>query len=437
VAWWVLLVAIVLAIFFSLVWTCLFQCLGGCCIWTSIVGCLVVIFILGIYVLVVGITQLKDSTEADKTNNYVFIGFGALLLLIGVILILILIFLRKRINLAIDLIKEAGRVLRNSWCIILIPICYILIFIVATVLFVITIVYFCSSMDVSIEGGQRDLVMNNSQRGILLVSFFIYLWVLFFLVGMNQTTLAGVGASYYFAHSDDERPTFPIARTLKIIFLHHLGSVAVGSCLIAIVAFIRAVVMYLQKQAKKSQNKAAQMCLKCLQCCLGCLQRIVEYITSRAYVMMMIHGKGFFHSAYDGIRLVMRNFIRSSIVGSIAKLVVFFGIFVIMLLTTFVCIVILRPDFLGASEPFLHVVYWWLIVLVCVIISFTVAYLMMSIYDFLVTTIFLCFLQDEEMAQTNGGQYVIYASEDLRSHMEVAKQKGQEMLDKDQQKNAE
>lgn len=55
--------------------------------------------------------------------------------------------------------------------------------------------------------------------------------------------------------------------------IHHLGTVAFGALLVAIIRTIRAVVSYFQRKLKKQHNKVAEYLLCCVQCCLGCLER--------------------------------------------------------------------------------------------------------------------------------------------------------------------
>lgn len=259
----------------------------------------------------------------------------------------------------------------------------------------------------------------------------MFFWVAFFLIGMNQATIAGAGAEWYFTRSKEDLPTFPIARALRVLILHHIGSVAVGSFLIALICTVRVIVLYLQKKLKGSENKALKYILACLQCCLGCLQKIMEFIASRAYIMMMIHGKSFFPSAIDALSLMIRNFLRTAILTGITKVVVFSGILTVALLSTLACILILRPDFIGITYFDLRVYYWWFVSLICFVIAFCVAYLILQVYEFLIDTIFLCFLQDEEISQHGDSSYQPYASADLRSHMDGVKTRGEAALEKD------
>ena len=49
---------------------------------------------------------------------------------------------------------------------------------------------------------------------------------------------------------------------------YHLGTVAFGALVIAIIQTIRAVLAYMQRQAKSSKNKIMEYLLCVLQCCM-------------------------------------------------------------------------------------------------------------------------------------------------------------------------
>lgn len=237
---------------------------------------------------------------------------------------------------------------------------------------------------------------------------------------MNQYTIAGVGAALYFSRSSKDHPAFPIARTLKTLLLHHIGSIAVGSFLIALVATVRTIILYLSKQAKDARNETLKTLLACVQCCLGCLQKLVEFIAERAYIMMAIHGKNFWVSSFDALKLMLDNPLRSALLTAISKLLIVMAMVFVTGVSVLVCFVILRPNLFSESiAPFFPVLYWWFILLICAIIAFFVVWLVFQVYEFLIDTIFMCFLYDEHLEHKYGDEHLTYASDDLREFMDI------------------
>lgn len=96
---------------------------------------------------------------------------------------------------------------------------------------------------------------DNVIRGMEVYHFFGYLWVTQFFVAICQTTIAGAVASWYWALDRKSLPTFPVLSSFLRVLRYHLGSMALGSLIIAIVKFIRAVLAWLQRKLKGNLNK--------------------------------------------------------------------------------------------------------------------------------------------------------------------------------------
>ena len=401
---------------------CCFRCIGKCVVWLLLIVALIAMFASGAWALIYGLTSFKKAdASVDKTNYYVIIGFGAVMILVGLIFFLILCALRKRISLAIQLIIESSRVLTNSVLLILVPIVYMILFILATAGLVVTMVFYFASLNITTkEGGTREIEFTTNTRYIVIFALFMFFWVLFFLVGMNTSTIAGTAAEWYFVKDrEHDMPTFPIARSLKVLLLHHIGSVAFGSLLIALIATLRVIVLYIQKKLKESGqiDKQPMKCLfACINGCLACLQKIVEYITSKAYIFMMIRGKCFISSAIDVVKLLLRNILRTSMLTVISTVIIVVGIIGVAAISTLICALIVRPDFLSLDVSVVTVYYWWFIVFICFIVAFAVAFLILQIYDSLINAIFICFLVDEEVAQYNATTG--YAPQALKEYFE-------------------
>jgi choline transporter-like protein 2/4/5 len=81
---------------------------------------------------------------------------------------------------------------------------------------------------------------NRNLQYAFIYHFFGLLWINQFIVGLACVTIAGAIGSFYWAGGKEENmPTFPVLVAIKNTFIYHVGSVAFGSLLIAIVMFVR------------------------------------------------------------------------------------------------------------------------------------------------------------------------------------------------------
>ena len=141
--------------------------------------------------------------------------------------------------------------------------------------------------------------------------FFGYLWITQFIIAVEQTTIAGAIASWYWVLDKKQIPSFPVLSSLKRVIRYHLGSMAFGSLIIAIIKFIRAVLAWLQRRLKGNfflfkifeyvfqyfnNNNintllGAQLApliflLKCLSYCFAIYERFMKSINKNAYIMV-------------------------------------------------------------------------------------------------------------------------------------------------------
>lgn len=73
---------------------------------------------------------------------------------------------------------------------------------------------------------------------------------------------------------------------VKWILVYHLGSIAFGSFIIAVVQFIRIIFEYYRQkiQAANKDNPVVKFLLCCTSYLLLCLERCVKFISKNAYI---------------------------------------------------------------------------------------------------------------------------------------------------------
>ena len=85
----------------------------------------------------------------------------------------------------------------------------------------------------------------------------------------------------------DARGEVSVCMSLRWAMWYHIGSIAMGSFLIALITFIRLIFEYIVYQYEKVGNKENPVykAVKCvIRCILWCLDRYVKFITKNAYI---------------------------------------------------------------------------------------------------------------------------------------------------------
>ena len=86
----------------------------------------------------------------------------------------------------------------------------------------------------------------------------------------------------------------------------HLGSLAFGALLVAVVQFVRVLFEWFDQQSKKltEGNEAAKLVVKCTRCCLWCLEKCLRFITGYAYIFIALNGDAFCTACRDTFKLL-------------------------------------------------------------------------------------------------------------------------------------
>ncbi|GBF99304.1 choline transporter-like [Raphidocelis subcapitata] len=161
-----------------------------------------------------------------------------------------------------------------------------------------------------------------------IVHLFGLLWGGQFIVGLSGVTVAGAVASYYWARGGAEgMPRFPVVRALRRTVAYHLGSIALGSFVIAVVQFVRLLLDYADKKTRRLQaeSKIASWAMCIVKTLAWLLEKIVAFINRNAYIMVAVKGKGYCASAARGVQLVVANALRLATVNIVGDALLFLG----------------------------------------------------------------------------------------------------------------
>ncbi|KAL5013102.1 hypothetical protein ScPMuIL_011653 [Solemya velum] len=446
-SWWMILVAFVLAMVISLVWIVLMRWLAGLMVWITLVAFLG-IFSFSVYWCFTKYFETKDTDESFhfylavmrlsfKQSNF-WLAFGIISAVVLVLAVLILLFLCQRIRIAIALIKEGSRAVGSILLTLIFPIIPYILQIGVVAYWGIVAVYLASTgreqsfdNNITFSNGSWDVdeirrkteslldeipcdtngtaalsevcgVIKYAKEGkytlyLQLYNLFMLFWMVNFLVALGQMTLAGAFASYYWTfNKPKDIPSFPLLRSFGRCFRYHLGTLAFGSLIIAIVQLVRVLLEYVDHKLKATENPVGKFFLKCLKCCFWCLEQFLKFLNENAYIMTAIYGKNFCTSAKNAFMLIMRNVVRVVVVDKLTDFLLFIGKLVVVGAVGVASFFFFNGDieFLREYKPSLN---FYLVPVVLVILgSYIVASCFFSVYNMAVDTLFLCFLEDLE-----------------------------------------
>lgn len=446
--WYWILIGLVISLVLSLLFILLLRYIAGVLLWLIIFGVLGSIGY-GIWHCYWEYSTLSRKPGANVTISDIgfqtdfgvylhlsqtWLIFMILLAVIEGIILIVLIFLRKRLCIAIALLKEGSRATGYIMSTLFYPLITFLLVAICIAYWAVTAVFLASSGEPIYKvtspdgkcmydnitcnptnfsksniskvcpGSQCNFAFYGGEtffhKNILVFQFcnlFVFLWLVNFTIALGQCTLAGAFASYYWAlKKPDDIPPCPLYASFTRAIRFHTGSLAFGSLILASVQLIRIILEYLDHKLKGAQNKVARFLLKCLKCCFWCLERFIKFLNRNAYIMIAIYGKNFCTSAREGFFLLMRNILRVAVLDKVTDFLLFLGKLLISGGVGALAFFVFTHKIPIIQQHVPAINYLWVPLVTVILGSYIVAQGFFNVYSTCVDTLFLCFCEDLE-----------------------------------------
>ncbi|XP_057661357.1 choline transporter-like protein 1 isoform X2 [Diorhabda carinulata] len=352
--------------------------------------------------------NLVPDVDARKTNTYLV--FAILTTIATVIISLIIFVMRKRIELVVQLFEESGKAIAAMPILLFQPILTFLS------LGTVVALWFIFSLLIESSGTLSEYRLNVFfyekdawMKFTRWYNFIAMLWMVQFIIGCQHMIIAGAVSIWYFKRDKSSLGT-PVIQSTGNLIRFHLGSVALGSCLIATVQFIRMLMKLLEKFLRNREGKIVDCLLKCCHCCLYCFEKILKYLTRNAYIEVAIFGLPFCKAGQQAYKLLTANILRVAAINSVGDFVLFLGKVVVVIATVLIGIKILQD-----KEGLQHM---WVPITLSGLFAYFVSHCFMTVY-MVIDTIFLCFCEDCE--KNDGENRPYFMSRGLMEFVENSK----------------
>ncbi|XP_007257224.3 choline transporter-like protein 2 isoform X2 [Astyanax mexicanus] len=470
-SWHWILLGLVAAMLLSLIFIVLLRLLAGVMVWVMIIMVILVVGY-GIGHCYVQYASLQGQAGADVTIKdlglqtdfsiylqiqQTWLAFMIILSIVELVILLLLIFLRKRLLIAIALIKEASRAVGHVMSSLFYPlltfalVCLVIAYWAITAVFLSTSnepvykVFNTSECEYSRDTCNPETFNTSNisaqcpdaeclfafyggetyyHKYLIVLQFynlFLFFWCVNFVTALGQVTLAGAFASYYWAlKKPDDIPAFPICSSLGRALRYHTGSLAFGSLILSVVQVIRVVLEYVEQKLKGAENSFSRFLLSCLKCCFWCLEKCIRFLNRNAYIMISIYGKNFCTSAKDAFFLLMRNILRVAVLDKVTDFLLFLGKLLIVGIVGIGSFFFFSGKIKAVEQAAPTLNYYWVPILTLVFGTYLIAHGFFSVYAMCVDTLFLCFCEDLER-NDGSSERPYYMSPELHEILSVSK----------------
>jgi len=247
---------------------------------------------------------------------------------------------------------------------------------------------------------------------LLWIHIFGLFWVTEFIGYWAYTVMSGAFAEWYFTPWDTpERSSKTIKSNLICNSLYrvtrfHLGTIAFGSAIIAIIKTIRAFLAYIQSKTKDSENCLVTCIYSCIQCILGWLECCIDKINTDGFIFTSIYGSPYCSSCFAAVDILMSNADYAIVMETLSTIIIRLAKYLVAITNAAVMIVISRAAY---TEEELN--SYVVIGILFFIGGYFIAIIILGVFDTAVESLFICFLTDKHV---NRGGELQFASKQVK-----------------------
>ncbi|XP_065351006.1 choline transporter-like protein 1 [Cloeon dipterum] len=389
-----------IALGFSIILLILLRVAVGLVVWFMLAAVIVVCFVASAFLWIRWANQrdkLKEDyrylplnqSELELKNVRSYLGYAIAASVITVVILLLILAVRSRIKLVVQLFREAGKAISDMPTLLLLPwLTFIFVGIFIAFWFYLALWIESSGMLTS----ENNVNFNYKKDGAMMVTRWYNLlamfWITQFVIACQHMSVAGAVSFWYFSRRKSGLSS-PVAKSISRTVRFHLGSVAFGSLLVAIVQFARVILQSVYNTLKTGEESTMKTNLtKACGCCLAIFEKFLSYINRNAFVEIALKSTNFLESSTRAISVIGSNALRVAAINSVGDFVLFLGKVAVTLSTMLVGIAMIQN-----KEGVQHV---WVPITLASIFAYFVAHSFMTIYEMTIDTIFICFCEDCE-----------------------------------------
>lgn len=332
--------------------------------------------------------EAKEEVEVTRDSGQALLVYAVAATVFTIILLLLMLFMRKRVALTIALFHVAGKVFIHLPLLTLQPFVTFFALLLFWIYWILVLLFLGTTGNPvqNEETGLTEFRLTGPLQYLTWYHAVGLVWISEFILACQQMTVAGAVVTYYFTRDKNRLPVTPILSSVLRLVRYHLGTVAKGSFIITLVKIPRLILMYIHNQLKGKENACARCMLKTCICCLWCLEKCLNYLNQNAYAATAINSTSFCTSARDAFVILVENALRVATINAIGDFVLFLGKVLIVTTTAFAGVLLLNYQRDYAE--------WLLPLIIVCLFSFLVAHCFLSIFEIVVDVLFLCFAID-------------------------------------------
>ncbi|XP_074596270.1 choline transporter-like 1 [Brevipalpus obovatus] len=365
---------------------------------------------------------IQDEADRAAIAKLLFISASMFSLLSGSFLLAIY-SIRKNLRLIVALFKESSSCFQEMPFLLIIPVGTLITLIVFHVVWLATLIFLLSNPEFGDENLIKNLALtghtlltnktmnkhqyawekfqNHSRPWLNFLVFYLIIslfWGSEFIIGCQRALVSATISTWYF-NRDRKKSKNPMISAIHIVFKKHLGSVAMGSFLMIVLTMpmaIPSIRRFTAVSANSLQHSPVKKFLEIIRDFLIRIEKCLGFLTYNAYTMMAIQGDNFCVSGRKAGVLMLENSLKVFTINTVGYFVLFLAKVTVALLCVFIGVSFLKDDDMEFfSAP----------IAIGFILSYIVSGSVLSIYEMIIDSLFLCTCHDKNTNESKDEGY--------------------------------
>lgn len=261
---WIIFACVMVSVIISFVYMKVLEKAAKCLTFTALGLILVALVASGLFLLNAASNIKETYTGANSDGYWDDLNFkmdfygGIALLIVSFLYLLLVCCMCKRILVAIKCVELASDAIMDTPTIIFIPFIIGVIGILTFVVWCVTAVLLFSAGEVVAadpptsavpNGLYKKFEFNDELRYAGLYHLFGLFWTTQFISAFGELAMAFVVVRWFFSKTEGGKkqlPSAPVCSSFALTMKHHLGTIAFGSLIIAVIKMVRAILEYIK-----------------------------------------------------------------------------------------------------------------------------------------------------------------------------------------------
>jgi hypothetical protein len=396
---WIYVLIFFVSIILGYAYMCFLKACAACMVWLSIIAIFLISLVAGVYMIIeaptIGTNQVLEGF-GDYSTNATY-AVGAIFLFIAFAVLCLVCCCGHQIGDSIAAVEMTCDVMVSMPTLLLGPVVQCILKIVLIMILLYGFIYLMSTGDVQVgEGQYRTFDWTNEEKWMMFFYAFMFFWLMCFTTALYQFAMSYATADYYYSvpHDGDERDASPgaVFQGYCVGALHHSGSLAFGSFIIAVFSVIQRCLEYIDKT---NPNNPLVRCIVCILWCMcTCFKSCAEFINKNAYISMALTGNGFCSSAMKALEVMAKKAGAIFILAGASYVFQILGLLLITVLCGLITYLLVHlPMFTEASSS--QFLPNPIVVVVCAcLVAAAMAKIFMDVLDMVSATLVFCFAID-------------------------------------------